>query len=173
MAPKNTSASHAGDSRSRKTHDNSNIPNEKKAVKNSKPIVIERQLLESQAYMKLTGKSTQVLALLLLRRKMVQGTGSKRKQWNCVNDGEIVLSYRQAEKRHGISEKQFRNALDQLVRHGLIRIARVGGGYGREPSLYGFSEAYKNFGTEAFKQPTRTKGPRVGKCKARDQIQQP
>ena len=70
----------------------------------------DKALRESDAFRGLT--KTSILVLLDFHgRKRVKG---KRNRWTLLNNGELVYTYREAEKR-GISRSAFMSALDQLI----------------------------------------------------------
>jgi len=59
----------------------------------------------------------------------------KRGPWVCVNNGEIVFTYSEAEKL-GLSRKQFRDCTDDVIAHGFIDVTKIGGGLMGDKSLY-------------------------------------
>ncbi|MBN2011945.1 hypothetical protein JW960_21630 [candidate division KSB1 bacterium] len=132
---------------------------EKRDVIKSSVIVIDRQLMESIAYLKLTGNSKDVLIRFLGKRQICKIKSGKRSITAILNNGKIVFTYREAKEKYGISEKTFSRALDQLIKFGFIDIARPGIGYAKIETLYSISERWKDFGTDKFIEKKRT--PRV------------
>ena len=67
-----------------------------------------------------------------------------------LNNGELQYSYREALGR-GITKPAFVRAIDTLIDHGLLDIARPGsGGKQRDVSLYGISERWRKWGSPEF-----------------------
>lgn len=103
-------------------------------------IFLERALVESQAFICLTGKAPQVLAIFRTKLQLrKQGRAGKRR-WEIVNNGEIVFLYAEARKL-GLSNFQFASAVDQLLGHGFLEIIRRGGQH--QPTLYGMSDGWR------------------------------
>jgi len=121
----------------------------------SNTIVIEREMVRSPAYLSLsTGAAHIVLSTFFTKRKMqkVRLPGGKE-MWECVNDGEIAYPYAEAQGQ-GLSAKRFRNAIDQLLNRGFIRITKTGKGKHRSRTLYGLSDGWKTW------KPGESKGQR-------------
>ncbi|GAH34362.1 unnamed protein product [marine sediment metagenome] len=75
---------------------------------------------------------------------------SREKEWRITNNGEIQFSYREAKKEHHISNGRFTRAIDDLIRVGLIDIAKTGFGLHKDVTLYAISDRWKKFGTDEF-----------------------
>ena len=120
--------------------------------KTSSVIVIDRTLIVSQAYMRLSGIAPQVLLMFLARRRV--GTlGRKGKEKKVIlNNGQIVFSYSEALKRFGITPPRFARALSQLIKFGFIDINHVGGGMVKDISTYYISDRWENYGTQEFEE---------------------
>lgn len=82
--------------------------------------------------------------------------------WITINNGELVYTYREAEKK-GMSRCVFRDAIDDLVEKGFMDIARQGCGYGRQETLYGFSDRWRDYGSDKFVTKQRQKDTRQGR----------
>ena len=119
-------------------------------LKRNTPVVVERQLIYSPAFLKLTGKSPQVLLVFLGKRQMVRVPVGKRKVWQIANNGQIVFTYAEAKEKYGIGYQAFSRAIGQLVSHGFIDIATPGTGIGGASTLYGISERWRKYGQEGF-----------------------
>ncbi len=118
------------------------------------------EIIEGPAFRDLGATAIKVFLDLLLRRKMGERrVGSKRKpQWVVLNDGQIVYPYKEAQER-GISPPAFTRAIDDLVNHGFIDICESGAGLLKTPTLYGFSERWREWGTTRFIEKPRRKQP--------------
>jgi len=137
-------------------------------LKYSEHIWIERKVIRSRAFLSLRGVAPQVLFLLMTRRQMEmrKGNGKRKAVWHIKNNGQIILSYREVEKKYGISQKRFTRAIDELIEHGFISVASYGGGLFGTPSKYSFIDAWQSFGTPDFKCEQREKRAiHVGFCK--------
>lgn len=123
-----------------------------KGKSDSSPIVWERELLQSPAYMSLTGKSPQVLGLFMARRRLKQDK-TRRDRWVITNNGEIVFTYTEAETEWGLSRSQFQRALRQLSDFGFIDVAFRGTGLHGSSNRYSISTRWRKWGTERFEPP--------------------
>lgn len=124
-----------------------------------KGVYLEAELLRSEALKGLTRWSILVYLRFLQKRVLVQEKHkSKSASYRIVNNGEIVFPYREASQM-GISERNFRNSIDQLQGVGLLDITRLGkGGRSGESTLYWIDTRWKHYGTDRFQPP---KKPRI------------
>jgi hypothetical protein len=109
---------------------------------------LPHKLESSEAFLSLTGKAPHVL-LLLMRRRKVSRVG--RGDWVITNNGELEFTYKEALDRYGITDGQFRRAIDQLVARGFIDVTETGGAYRRHKSKFALIENWGDYGTEDFK----------------------
>jgi len=81
-----------------------------------------REIFSSEAWLNLTGKSTQIYILLCFRKvlKILKIEGNT--YYQIKNNGKIEFTYKVAKEKYGISNDQFRRGIDQLVKHGFIRV---------------------------------------------------
>ena len=125
----------------------------------SKNIWIEREMILSPAFRKLNGRAMEVLLLFLYRRQWKQA--GRKGKWYTTNNGEIVFPYKEAKKRFKIPKSSFARAIDKLMEHGFIEIARLGGGLIGDCTRYSISERWRKYGTDSFvrkKRPKDTRG---------------
>ena len=101
---------------------------------NKGTIVIERRMHRSAAFRKLSANSIFVLFEFLSRRKMVQD--GRKGRWSIANNGEIIFTYAEAQKRFGMFRSTFCRSIDQLVDLGFIEISHHGGGLLKDYSKY-------------------------------------
>ena len=120
-------------------------------------IVFDRSILTSEAYRQLTGNAVKVYIIFLGKRKLKKLPVMNRTTWVILNNGKIVFTYAEAQKKHGIARKTFSRALDQLVELGFIDIARPGIGRAQIETLYSISERWKKYGTADFIVKTKLK----------------
>jgi hypothetical protein len=132
----------------------------------SRPVVVEREIFTSRAWLSLTGVAPQVFTLFLLRRQMGKKGRRGHEKWDCLNNGELVFTYREAESKFGISQPRFLRAIDNLVEHGFIDIAEPGIAVAKVPTKYAISERWRDYGKPTFKKTSREK-VKVGFCKTR------
>lgn len=123
-------------------------------------LVIDADLVLSRAFLNLTGVAPQVYLLFLRRRRLVKIGRKGKERWVIENNGEIVFPYAEAENKFGITRPRFQRAIDQLVEHGFIDIAHLGGGTGKDVSKYAISDRWQNYGTNNFIQKHRQKDTR-------------
>lgn len=125
--------------------------NKKQKYQNHRGTYFEWDEIQSPAFFALTGKALQVLALLYAKRniKRVKGKPGRGKAKIIANNGKIELTYTEA-KSYGISQDQFKLALDRLVECGWIDVEVVGAGIGRAKNLFCFVQRWRNFGTTDF-----------------------
>ena len=115
---------------------------------------VSRSLITSQAFWDLkTATSCRVLFIFLSKcrvEKVRTTPGSRDREYVVTNNGEIQFSYIEAKEKYGISDGRFTRAIDDLVRVGLIDIARTGLGLKRDVTLYAISDRWEKFGTDEF-----------------------
>ena len=111
-------------------------------------------MIFSRAFLTLSGKAPQVYMLFLSKRQLKRL--SKDKDPIIVNNGEIVFTYDEAED-YGIDRQAFLRALDQLIEHGFIDIAKTGAGLYKSSTFYSISERWREFGTPDFERRERKK----------------
>lgn len=107
---------------------------------------IPRDMVKSKAYRSLsTGAAHIVLMTFMTLRQMKEIKDPKRKSsWEVINDNTLVYTYEQAE-RQGLSVDRFCAAIDLLLDRGFIRIVKTGRGKYKNASIYGLSDAWKNW----------------------------
>ncbi len=142
------------------------LPLAGKGIKMSSDIiVIEKQLLKSEAFRDLSGAAKTVYLdfRMKCRVKTMKGKNGRRGGRVILNNGEIEYCYSEAEKR-GITRPRFMRSIDSLVESGLIDIAHSGsGGKKGDKSLYAISGRWQKFGTDDFVPGQRPKDKRSGR----------
>jgi hypothetical protein len=128
-------------------------------AKKSTVIVLERRLLMSQAFRQLrTAAAHQVLMIFMSKRRVEKEKLPRRTGWVITNNGEITFTYREAEKKCGLSPARFRNAVDELIAKGFIDIAGPGMGVYKVTTFYSISDRWRNYGTDQFVKKDRRRG---------------
>jgi hypothetical protein len=121
----------------------------KKPSKNS--IWVEKRLLNSRAYSDLKTHSPKVLTWFFLKRQMVKYKDSKSNEnWIIKNNGSIVFTYKEAERKRALSKKKFVCALDDLIAKGFLAVTHQGTGQ-NDYSRYKLTTNWKDYGTKDFK----------------------
>ena len=120
-------------------------------------IVMERKLLSSKAYLWLTGCAPQVYGLFRLRCQPERTGREGRKEWVIANNGRLVFTYQEAKEKWGFKSGRFRDAVDELIEHGLLDIAEPGDTVGarRRPTLYAISNRWERYGQADFEEKPR------------------
>jgi hypothetical protein len=94
------------------------------------------EMIQSEAFGKLTGKSPHVLLLLLCKAK---------------GNRPITFSYSEAKREYGISPARFLHAVEQTIKFGFVDCVKQGGSTSGAASLYRISNRWESFGTDGFK----------------------
>jgi len=128
-----------------------------------KKIVVDKKLLNSVAFKSIKRPNSFLVYFCFLMKRKVK-LNKRTKQYTILNNGELVFTYQEAQKRLEISTGTFRNCIDELIGLGLIELQHPGsGGKKGDVSLYGISERWKNYGTAHFVEKIRQKDQREGR----------
>jgi DNA-binding transcriptional ArsR family regulator len=101
---------------------------------------IERERLESEAYLSLNGFAPQLLTLILLKRQF-ENHGRKGKQKRiCVNCGKLNITYSEFYNKYGVTQPRMTRAIDQLLEKGFLSIVYPGGTYRQDKAVYALSD---------------------------------
>ena len=130
----------------------------KAKVSTGKAMFIPRRMHRSPAYRKLTKTSIFILMEFLYRRKVAK-TGRKG-GYEITNNGELIFTYAEAEKKFKIPRSTFCRSISQLVELGFIDINHPGGGMMKDCSKYGISDRWRDYGKEEFIKKSRQKDER-------------
>lgn len=131
----------------------------------SRRVWFDRDVLTSPATLKMRGSAWTIYLHFCSRLKVLKlkRADSRGEQFRNVNNGELILTYRDAKRLYGISTSSFRDAIDYLIKHGLIDVTHAGGGLEGDTSTYALSERWRLYGTPAFQPMHREKRtPRIG-----------
>ncbi|MBW8042318.1 MAG: hypothetical protein FVQ85_20290 [Planctomycetes bacterium] len=114
---------------------------------------VSRKQITSEAFLDLkTAAACQVFMIFLnkCQWKPIEHAPRRKKEYYLANQGEIQFTYDEALEKWGISNNKFTKAIDELVRVGLIDIAKSGFGLHKDKSLYAISDRWETFGTDEF-----------------------
>ena len=111
----------------------------------AKGTYIEADILESQAYLSLSGIAPQVLSLFLLKRQFEKVGGKKngKPKKVCVNQNSLSLTYIEAKEKFGITQPRLTRAIDDLLAKGFLACIHQGGAYQQDKSIFGLSENWR------------------------------
>ncbi len=139
----------------------------KRKYRNRSFCMLEAELIESKAFMELSGKAAMLTLIRFhqkLRRKKVKGSKRHLRSYDYTNNGELIFTYGEA-KELGIKESAFHRVLRELVEDkGFIDIAELGNWYERKPTLYAISRRWRDYGTNQYKYKKMERGlpPGIG-----------
>lgn len=117
-------------------------------------IYLENDLLQSPAFKEVkSAHSIRVLLEFYRRRKIYKPKNRRGKHDRpmITNNGEIVLTYRDAARRLGISQATFSRCLTELVGLGFLDVAEPSCGLHRQPTKWSISERWRRYGQPDFR----------------------
>ena len=138
------------------------VHNSISAAPKRKPIgvYLEPGLIQSKAFLALSGIASKVLLWFMYRRQMRKVGREGKQKWTVLNNGEIYFTYSEAQKKYKLTRPRFQRAIDDLIDKGFIEINHLGGGMIKDASTYSIIEKWKNYGTGKFKVTPRKKDTR-------------
>lgn len=118
---------------------------------------LDKSLLRSEAFRSLSKWALLVYLDFLRLRRMEKAFGNAKKSdvWIITNNGEIVYPYHVAVEK-GISRKQFRDAIDELIAKGFLDITHQGRGGRRKKGSKGdmttfhLDDRWNKYGSKQF-----------------------
>ena len=118
----------------------------------NKRLMIDKDMIRSKAYCKLTGAAKHILLELYCRITVEcqQYRRSKDKKIFAQNNGKIKLSYTQMNKMFGFSTDTISKAIDRLVKCGFIEIVKLGIGAKKQSHEIALIKNWRDYGTERF-----------------------
>lgn len=105
-------------------------------------IWIDREMIESKAFLSLTGFAPQLLILVLGKRQFEKQGRRGKEKWICVNGDAINITYSEfANKKKyggtkGITQPRLTRAIDDLLAKGFISIVHPGGARRHDKSVF-------------------------------------
>ena len=120
-------------------------------------VVLERDMIESPAFYTLTSHAP-VILMAFMGKRQIEKIGHKGNERKIVkNNGKIIFTYAEAERKYDLNQTKFKRAIDQLIEHGFLDIAERGGSLGRNPTKYFISSRWKEYKSPDFKKVSRQK----------------
>lgn len=122
----------------------------------ARPVWISRKMIKATAFRSLNKWSLVVLFDFYCKRHPREVKRSGRESgWIIENNGDIVFPYSEAE-RQGISRRNFRNAIDELIEKGFLEINHHGGGgHKGDVTTYYLRDEWENYGKKKFNPPKK------------------
>jgi hypothetical protein len=118
-------------------------------MRKSTSMFVDKMVVKSAAFRELKNHSVKVLMWFYLKRVFKTSPDSKgNKNYHIYNNGEIQFTYSEAEKK-GLSRKQFRDSIDDLIAKGFLEVTHQGTGTGDANTFY-LCERWQAYGTENF-----------------------
>ena len=117
----------------------------------SNGIYLERDLISSVAFWALNGAAMKVLMIFFLKRRINKKQNAKNEIKNIENNGEIIFTYLEAQKKYGICKSTFLRARDRLIEVGFIEISDHGGEH--HPTKYSISTNWRQYPDQVFTRP--------------------
>jgi DNA-binding MarR family transcriptional regulator len=109
---------------------------------------IEREMMQSKAFINLKGFAPQLLILILAKRYFrLQGKKGKQKRI-CTNHDSINFTYIEAKKEYGVTQPRFTRAIDELLAKGFISVKHQGGTYKQDKTIFSLSEKWRLWHTD-------------------------
>ena len=103
---------------------------------------IERELFLSPTFFKLAGIASQLLIVILGKRRFETISSAKRNKRICTNSDNITFTYKEAESL-GISKPAFTRALDELLAKGFLEIVHQGGACQGDKTIFKLSDKWR------------------------------
>lgn len=120
-------------------------------------IMIPTSMLYSEAWQGLTSTAKDFYLLLRGEARYYSNKNSKKTAPQgrtsmpvIKNNGELRLTYRQAQQNLHKSSRSIADAVDSLLERGFLDIARPGGGRADLETLYALSDRWKRYGAADF-----------------------
>jgi len=103
-------------------------------------IWIDRAMIESRAYLSLSGFSPQLLTLVFGKRQFEKQGRRGKGKWVLINGDNINITYAEFKKKYGITQPKLTRAIDQLLEKGFLTVVRPGGTYRHDKAVYALSD---------------------------------
>ncbi len=126
----------------------------KRRFKNRSFCMLEPFLIESEAFLNLSGKAA-IICLIRFHQKAHRKRLSKKKRGMkslvITNNGEIVFTYSEAKELGLKSPDTFHRVIRELVEDkGFVDIAEFGNWYGKKPTKFAISNRWIKYGTSEY-----------------------
>ena len=126
-----------------------------KGRKHSNRMFIEKELVTSRAWLDLGPMSPQVYLVFRVKCQVWRPKGTRT--YTITNNGQLEFSYREANRKFGVTPPRFRRVIDDLLDHGFIDITGTGMGVHKVLTTYAISERWRSWGGPNFVEKERPK----------------
>ena len=99
-------------------------------------------MLESKAYLSLTGFAPQLLTIVLGKRRFEKQGRKGKEKWNLVNGDQINITYTEFQREYEITQPKLTRAIDQLLAKGFLTVVHRGGAYRQDKAVYSLSDSW-------------------------------
>ena len=106
-------------------------------------IWIERTMIESKAYLSLTGFAPQLLTLVLGKRQFDKQGRKGKEKWICINEDSINITYPEFERKYGITQPRLTKAIDALLAKGFLSRVYPGGLYRHDKARFALIDKWR------------------------------
>ncbi|HEA68261.1 MAG TPA: hypothetical protein ENI07_15790 [Desulfobacterales bacterium] len=134
----------------------------KKKFRNRSFCYLEPSLIESDAFLNLSGKAAMICLIRFHQKAYRKRTSKKKggmKELIITNNGQIVFPYSEAVALGLKSSRTFYKVLHELVEEkGFVDVATPGNWYLKELTKYSISGRWKRYGTSDFEQVKMPRG---------------
>ena len=122
-------------------------------------IYLENDLLKAPAVIAIRSAHSFRVLLEFYRRRVIhkrKDHRGKRAGAVIMNNGELVLTFKEAKARLGISQATYSRCLSELVELGFLDIAELSSGLHRQATKWSISDRWRRYGQDDFQRVKRT-----------------
>ena len=99
-------------------------------------------MIESKAYLSLSGFAPQLLILVLGKRKWDKYGRKGKVKYILSNGDSINITYVEFKRIYGITQPKLTRAIDQLLEKGFLTVVHRGGAYRQDKAVYSLSDSW-------------------------------
>ncbi|MDO9567595.1 MAG: hypothetical protein Q7J15_12775 [Candidatus Desulfaltia sp.] len=99
-------------------------------------------MIESRAYLSLSGFAPQLLTLVLGKRQFEKQGRKGKEKWVLVNGDSINITHTEFNRKYGITQPRLIRAIDQLLEKGFISVVHPGGLYRHDKAVFALSDSW-------------------------------
>ena len=134
-------------------------------------IWIDREMIQSKAFLALRGFAPQLLMLVFGKRQFEKQGRKGKEKWVCINGDSINITYTEFKNTYGISKPKLTRAKDDLLAKGFLSIIRQGGTFRQDKGVYKLSDNWCIWRPGMiFETRERDTTKRVGFCKKKIKV---
>ena len=97
-------------------------------------------MIESKAFLSLTGFASQLLIIVLGKRRYDKQGRKGKEKWVLTNSDHINITYTEFKRKCGVTQPKLTRAIDHLLGRGFLSIVHPGGLYRHDKAVYALSE---------------------------------